>query len=78
MISLGHNNLLKNELLSKVKNKVAVGLADNDNMVGIDETNYVQNQINGAVRFTMEKTKHPIESVDIKTLTEYIVKFCRI
>ncbi len=73
MIALGNNNLLNAEIFSKVKNKVLIGLADGDTMVGVEETNNAASKIVGAKRYTLQNTKHPIESVNVADLASVIV-----
>ncbi len=61
--------------LSKIDNKVAVGLADNDTIVSEDETNHVVNHLKKAERYTLQNTKHPIETIDVISLSEIIKKY---
>lgn len=75
MIELGNNNVLASKELSKIKNKVLIGLADNDNMVSVAETDAVFDQLQSAQRFTLPNTKHPIESVNINELATILVDF---
>lgn len=75
MIELGNNNLLNPTTFSQIKNKVFIGLADNDTMVSIDETNNASSKIVGAKRFTLPNTKHPIETVNLNYLESLIRDF---
>lgn len=75
MIELGENNLIDKELLSRVQNKVLLGLADNDTMVTVEETDFVFSNLKNAKRYTLYNTKHPIETVNIEFLAENIVGF---
>lgn len=75
MISLGNNNLLNTPAFSLVKNKVLIGLADGDTMVSVGETDTAVSQIFGATRYTLQNTKHPIETVNATDLAKIISNF---
>lgn len=75
MIELGNNNLLNPTTFSQVKNKVLIGLADTDTMVGVEETDNAASKIFGAKRYTLQNTKHPIETVNVTELTKIISEF---
>ena len=75
MMDLGNKNLLDPCTFSNVKNKVLIGLADNDTMVSVAETDNAASKIVGAKRYTLENTKHPIETVDVKGLAEIVINF---
>lgn len=75
MTALGNNNLLNPKTFSQIKNKVMIGLADNDNMVSVEETNNAASKMVGAERFTLQETKHPIESVNLNHLGIQIKDF---
>ena len=75
MIKLGDKNLLDPCSFSKVKNKVLIGLADADNMVSVEETDNAASKIVAAKRYTLEDTKHPIETVNVKELSKIISDF---
>ena len=77
MIDLGKNNLLNPTTFSDIKNKVLIGLADNDNMVSAEETNNASSKIMGASRYTLQNTKHSIESVNLSGLGQLINGFIR-
>lgn len=76
MVALGENNLLSDELLGKVENKVLLGLADGDKMVSTEETFHVFNQLRNADKFTLSNSKHPIETADTMQLAQIIKQFC--
>lgn len=76
MIELGENNILSEELLGKIENKVLLGLADGDKMVSVEETLHVFNQLRNADKFTLSNAKHPIEMVDTLQLAQIIKQFC--
>jgi len=73
MISLGNNNLLNDQNFSQIKNKVLIGLADGDTMVSVNETDNSASKIRGASRYTLQNTKHPIETVDPVKLASFII-----
>lgn len=75
MLDLGNNNLLNKSSFEKIQSKTAIGLADNDTMVSKEETDFAASQIKNSVRFTMQNSKHPIETVDVKALADLIKKF---
>lgn len=72
MRDLGASNVLTRNEFSKIANQVFVGLADNDSMVSIHESDLAASQISNARRFTLSNTKHPIETVNAQTLAELI------
>lgn len=75
MIDLGEDNLLNKNTYSKIKNKVMLGLAENDTMVGVEETDNAASKIVGSVRYNLANTKHPIESVNVVLLADLITQF---
>lgn len=77
MLDLGNSNLLSPALLEQVENKAAIGLADNDAMVTIEETDFAFSCLRNAQRFTLPNTKHPIETVDVAVLTDAIISFAK-
>jgi hypothetical protein len=77
MVDLGNNNLLNPTSFSQIKSKVLIGLADKDSMVTVEETNNAASKIVGAKRYTLQNTKHPIESVDFKELLLVIINFIK-
>lgn len=75
MIDLGNNNLLNDTTFSQVKNKVLIGLADGDTMVGVEETDNAASKIIASKRYTLANTKHPIETVNVNELSKIISEF---
>jgi esterase/lipase len=75
MVSLGNENILNEDLFSKIQNKVLVGLADKDSMVTAEETSNAIEQLENAKRYTLHETKHPIESVDVNVLADIVHQF---
>jgi pimeloyl-ACP methyl ester carboxylesterase len=68
MIELGNNNLLNTTTFSQIDNCVLIGLADGDTMVTKEETDHAASQIKNARRYTLQNTKHPIETVNVTGL----------
>lgn len=77
MIDLGNNNLLNPTTFSQIKNKVLIGLADGDTMVSVNETDNAASKISGAKRYTLQNTKHPIETVNAAELVQLIEGFLK-
>ncbi len=75
MVDLGNNNLLTPTTFSQIKNKVLIGLADNDTMVSVEETDNAASKIIAAKRYTLANTKHPIETVNVTDLSKIISEF---
>lgn len=75
MVDLGNNNLLTPTTFSQIKNKVLIGLADNDTMVGVEETDNAASKIIAAQRYTLANTKHPIETVNVSEISKIISEF---
>lgn len=75
MVDLGNNNLLSPTTFSQVKSKVLIGLADNDTMVSVEETDNAASKIIVAKRYTLTNTKHPIETVNVTELSKIISEF---
>lgn len=73
MLELGDKPVLTPAALSKISNQVVIGIGDQDNMVSIDESETVANQLaNGEIK-VFEGFKHPIEQVDHSLLSEEII-----
>jgi pimeloyl-ACP methyl ester carboxylesterase len=72
MIDLGNNNLLNPITFSQIKNRVCIGLADGDTMVSSEETDNAASKIVGAGRYTLQNTKHPIETANLNELLHAI------
>ncbi len=75
MFDLGNHNLLSEEKLKSIENKIMLGLADNDNMVSYEETKHVFNQLKNKQFYMLPNTKHPIESVNIDLLSHLLLDF---
>jgi esterase/lipase len=72
MLDLGNNPALKKDDFAAIENKVMIGLADHDAMVTLDETVAVFKQLKQADMYMLPASKHPIESIDVKLLSEVI------
>lgn len=75
MLSLGNKNALTLNDFTTIENKVLIGLADKDNMVSLEETTAVYKQLKNGAMYMLPNTIHPIETVDVKFLTEIIIRF---
>lgn len=75
MLELGRSNALSEKEFAKISNPVFIGLADNDTMVSVEETNFATSKIKNSKRFELTETKHPIETVNTNQLTELIQQF---
>lgn len=77
MLELGDKPVLTPAALSKISNQVVIGIGDQDNMVSIDESETVANQlINGKIKI-FEGFKHPIEQVEINILVDDLTNFLK-
>lgn len=74
MKGMGELNPLSEKDLNLIKNKVSIGLADQDKMVSVEETEYAASLIKNASRFTLLNASHPIETTDPITLSSFILK----
>lgn len=72
MIGLGDSNLLNADRFQKIKNKVYIGLSNNDTMVTDEETQLVADAIKNSERFWIQDAKHPIETVNSVDLANVI------
>lgn len=75
MLSLGNKNALSLNDFTSIENKVLIGLADKDNMVSLEESTAVYKQLKNGAMYMLPNTKHPIESVNIKLLSQVIKEF---
>jgi esterase/lipase len=62
-------------ILQSIENKVLIGLADKDNMVTLEETTAVYKQLKNGAMYMLPNTKHPIETVNVKLLSQVIKEF---
>ncbi|MGZ3882898.1 MAG: alpha/beta fold hydrolase [Bacteroidia bacterium] len=76
MKGLGDKNLLDANTLSGIKSKVLIGLADNDNMVSLEETTAAYKSLPNAGMYMLPFSKHPIESVNLNYLANLLSSFC--
>lgn len=75
MLEMGQNNPLTINDYKTIKHKVKIGLADQDEMVTLEETMAVANAIPNALFYQLHNSKHPIEKVDMQQLTHEIMDF---
>lgn len=75
MISLGNNNALTLNDFASIENKALIGLADKDTMVSLDETTAVYKQLKNGAMYMLPNTKHPIDNVNVKLLSQVLKEF---
>lgn len=75
MLSLGDKNLLTLTNFLSIENKVLIGLADKDTMVSLEETTNVFKQLKQGSMYMLPNTKHQIESVNVKLMSQIIKEF---
>ena len=72
MIGLGNKNELSLKDFASIENKVLIGLADKDTMVTLSETTEIYKQLKNGSMYMLPNTKHPIETVNVKLLSQLI------
>lgn len=75
MVALGAENVLNNDHLKSICNRVLLGLADGDTMVTEAETQVVCDAIKEARRFMLSGAKHPVETVNAEQLAALLHQF---
>ena len=75
MISLGHNNILKDEDFVRIENEVLVSVGDRDKMICIEETMHVYRKLQNGKLMVFPGTPHPFEKVSLQRLSEEIKSF---
>lgn len=75
MLEMGQNNPLTINDYKTIQHQVKIGLADQDEMVTLEETMAVANAIPNALFYQLHNSKHPIEKVDMQQLTHEIMDF---
>lgn len=78
MVGLGNTNVLSLHKISAIENKVMIGLADKDTMVNLEETTAVYKQLKNGSMYMLSNTKHPIETVNVKLMSNIINEFLQI
>lgn len=73
MIRMGEKSPLLDKDLSSIQNKVSIGLADQDKMVSVEETDHVATLIKESSRFTLLNATHPIETADTSGLVHQLL-----
>lgn len=72
MIGLGNDPVLKEADLATISHPTWIGLADQDNMVSLEETRTAFKQLQQGGMYMLPNTKHPIETVNPELLSEII------
>lgn len=77
MLEMGQKNPLTLNDFNAILHQVKIGLADQDEMVTLEETMAVAEAIPHAQFYRLESSKHPIEKVNLQQLTQEIVEFIK-
>jgi len=77
MLEMGQKNPLTLNDYETIRHQVKIGLADQDEMVTLEETMAVAEAIPHAQFYRLENSKHPIEKVNLQQLTQEIVEFIK-
>jgi esterase/lipase len=72
MLNMGLKNTMSLSDFKTIQNKVFIGLADKDTMVGLNETISVYKQLSNGAMYMLPDSKHPIETVNIHLLSKII------
>lgn len=75
MLNLGNKNALSFNDFTTIENKVLIGLADKDTMVSLEETSAVFKNLKNGSMYMLPNTKHPIETVDVRLISNIIKDF---
>jgi esterase/lipase len=75
MKQMGERNFLDAESLRKINSQTLIGIADKDQMVGLDETVSVYKALPAGCMYMLPNTKHQMESVNIGILSRIILDF---
>jgi esterase/lipase len=75
MIDLGKKPVLTDDVLEKIENEVLVSVGDKDAMVTLEETANAAGKLKNGKLFIFSDTEHPIEKMDVKKISNEIIKF---
>lgn len=75
MVALGNKNCLTLQDLTSISIPAKISVGDNDNMVTLDETKEVAQNLKNSKLLIMQDTFHPIEKVNLINLSEEIKTF---
>ena len=73
MAELGNSNLLTKDVLSQIPHRVTIGRGENDKMVDVEESVVAANALPNGKYQELKDAPHPLEKVDHRLLTGYIV-----
>lgn len=73
MWDIKHKNFIHPLNLNRINSKVLIGLADNDQMVTLDESFNIYKSIPKAQMYMLPGTRHSFETVNVDLLTSIIV-----
>ncbi len=77
MVALGNKSALTLNDLRDIKQSAKISVGDNDNMVTLDETKEVAQNLQNSELLILQDTLHPIEKVNVINLSEEIKLFLR-
>lgn len=75
LYDIASQNTLSAGFLATIHNKALIGLADKDQMVTLAETTNVYKNLPEANMYMLPRSKHPIESANLRVLSEIINDF---
>lgn len=73
MHGISQTDKLTSQEISSITNPVTIGLGDQDNMVTVDESKQMAEQLSKAQFKIIKDCPHPLEKVDEAQLTDYIL-----
>ncbi|MDF1868284.1 MAG: alpha/beta hydrolase [Saprospiraceae bacterium] len=75
MLDLGNGKALKLEDFDCISHEVLIGLGSKDNMVTLEESQLITDQLSNGKLKTFEGFPHPVEQVDFQKLSDQIERF---
>lgn len=78
MMEINEKNFLNSDVLEKIDAPVLLGLADRDQMVSLNETLNVFKTLQKSSMYMLPNSKHQIESIDAKILSQLILNFSKV
>ena len=74
MLNMAKGAKLTDDNFKKIIHPVTIGIGDMDNMVSYEESKLVSNLLPNAKLIKLKGVKHPIDKIDVKELTNYIIE----
>lgn len=75
MISMAKFNYLPSENLTKIENKVMIGIGDKDKMVRLEETIAIYRALPNSSLMVLPNTAHPFDRINLEILSREILSF---